>query len=67
MCGAKWFVNGHPTLAGEDKDDKGKDTDDAGNHFFSDRSPFMGDFAVEDAHSIPWEYEAVYLAPGTAL
>lgn len=67
MCGAKWFVMARPPLAGEDKDDDGEDTDDAGNCFFSDRRLFMGDFAVEDAHSVSWEYEAVYLAPGTAL
>lgn len=64
-CGAKWMVLGRPPLAGEDT---GTDDCAARNHtFFSDRRLFSGDFAVEDAGSAPWQYEAVYLAPGTAL
>jgi hypothetical protein len=60
-CGAKWMVIGRPPIAGEDTDD------DIDHSFFSDRRLFTGDFAVEDASSAPWQYEAVYLAPGTAL
>jgi hypothetical protein len=64
-CGAKWMVIGCPRHAGEDT---GEDTGDHFNHnFFSDRRLFTGDFAVEDASSAPWQYEAVYLSPGTAL
>lgn len=55
MCGAKWIVIGRPPLADET------------SHFFSDRSLFTGDFAVEDASSASWKYEALYLAPGAAL
>jgi hypothetical protein len=55
MCGAKMFVMGRPPLTDED------------DHFFSDRRLFTGDFAVEDATSAKWKYEAVYLAPGAAL
>jgi hypothetical protein len=60
VCGAKWIVIGRPPLAGEEGDD-------ILNHFFSDRRLFTGEFAVEDASSALWEYEALYLAPGTAL
>lgn len=57
-CGAKWIVIGRPPL-----------DDDPLNflEFLSDRSLFTGDFAVDDASSVTWEYEAVYLSPGTAL
>lgn len=55
MCGAKWFVVGRPPL------------DDEDDHFFADRTLFTGDFAVEDATSAAWTYEAVFLAPGEAL
>jgi hypothetical protein len=60
-CGAKWIVIGRPPLADED--------DDGLNiyRFFSDRRLFTGDFAVEDASSAVWQYEALYLAPGNAL
>jgi hypothetical protein len=54
-CGAKWMVFGRPPLAAD------------GSSFFSDRRLFAGEFAVEDAGSASWQYEAVYLAPGTAL
>lgn len=72
MCGSKWIVIGRPPLAGEDGDEDGdkdgdEDRDEFINHFFSDRRLFTGDFAVEDARSAPWKYEALYLAPGTAL
>jgi hypothetical protein len=60
VCGAKWIVIGRPPLADENGDD-------FINHFFSDIRLFTGDFAVEDASSASWQYEAVYLAPGTAL
>jgi hypothetical protein len=60
MCGSKWIVIGRPPLADEDGDE-------FINHFFSDRRLFTGDFAVEDASSAPWKFEALYLAPGTAL
>lgn len=60
VCGAKWIVIGRPPLVDEDGDE-------IINHFFSDRRLFAGDFAVEDAGSAPWHYEALYLAPGTAL
>jgi hypothetical protein len=60
-CGAKWIVIGRPPLAEED-------TEGLSNcHFFSDRRLFTGEFAVEEASSALWEYEALYLAPGTAL
>jgi hypothetical protein len=60
-CGAKWMVIGRPPLADED-------VGNLINHdFFSDRRLFTGDFAVEDASSALWQYEAFYLAPGTAL
>lgn len=60
-CDAKWMVIARPLL----EDD---DTDDRINHsFFSDRRLYLGDFAIEDANSAPWQFEAVYLAPGTAL
>jgi hypothetical protein len=64
MCGSKWIVIGRPPLADEDGDEEG---DEYINHFFSDRRLFTGDFAVEDASSAPWKFEALYLAPGTAL
>lgn len=60
-CGAKLIIMGRPPLAEED-------TDSLKNcSFFSDRRLFAGDFAVEEASSALWQYEAVYLAPGTAL
>lgn len=59
-CGAKWIVIGRPPFKDEDKDD-------VNFSFFSDRRLFADDFAVEDASSALWKYEAVYLAPGTAL
>jgi len=61
VCGAKWIVIGRPSLT--------DDNTDALNsyNFFSDRRLFTGDFAVEDASSALWQYEALYLAPGTAL
>lgn len=57
-CGAKWIVIGRPPL-----------DDDPLNflEYLSDRSLYTGDFAVEDATSATWKYEAVYLSPGTAL
>jgi hypothetical protein len=60
VCGAKWIVIGRPPLVAED-------SDDFINHFFSDRRLYTGDFAVEDASSTLWQYEGVYLAPGSAL
>ena len=60
VCGAKWIVIGRPPLPDEDGDD-------FIHHFFSDRRPFTGDFAVEDSSSAGWQYEGVYLAPGTTL
>lgn len=60
-CGAKWIVIGRPPLSDEDMDDLNNSS------FFSDRRLFTGDFAVEDASSAFWKYEALYLAPGTAL
>jgi hypothetical protein len=60
MCGAKWIVIGRPPVTDEENND-------FINHFFSDRRLFTGDFAVEDAGSASWKYEAVYLAPGSAL
>jgi hypothetical protein len=60
-CGAKWIVIGRPPLADADADNL------SNSSFFSDRRLFTGDFAVEDASSALWRYEALYLAPGTAL
>jgi hypothetical protein len=60
-CGAKWIVIGRPLLSDDDSDGL------TICKFFSDRRLFTGDFAVEDASSAVWQYEAVYLAPGTAL
>jgi hypothetical protein len=57
-CGAKWIVIGRPPL-----DDGPLNFLD----FLSDRSLYTGNFAVEDAASVTWAYEAVYLSPGTAL
>jgi hypothetical protein len=62
-CGAKWIVIGRPPFT-----DEGTGMDGLNNcTFFSDRRLFIGDFAVEDAISAVWQYEALYLAPGTAL
>jgi len=60
-CGAKWIVIGRPPLTEDDADGL------TNSRFFSDRRLFTGNFAVEDASSALWQYEAVYLAPGTAL
>jgi hypothetical protein len=60
-CGEKWIVIGCPPLAEDDADGL------TNSRFFSNRRLFTCDFAVEDASSALWQYEVLYLAPGTAL
>jgi hypothetical protein len=59
-CGAKWIVIGRPPL--NDSDHPLKFVE-----FLSDRNLFLGEFSVDDATSVTWEYEALYLSPGTVL
>lgn len=60
--GAKWIVLGRPAFY--DEDEKNVQPD---HRFFSSLHLFTGGFAVNDATSSVWDYEAVYLPAGTTL
>ncbi|KDR65163.1 hypothetical protein GALMADRAFT_162467 [Galerina marginata CBS 339.88] len=61
QCGAKWLVVGRPPSTSFAKDGS------ADHAYFSHNDLFTGNFAVKDALSGAWEFEAVYLESGTAV